>query len=89
MAIHIVGRPISPNEPISLKDLISIDKLKAEGRMEEMKLDLGWKFDTRRLLVALSDDKYAAWSTKIKQLLVNGSTNHDALDTIIGQLTQR
>ena len=86
-AIHIVGRPISPNEPISRKDLISIEKLKAEGRMEEMKLDLGWKFDTRRLLVALSDDKYTAWSTKIKQLLIKGSTNHDALDTIIGQLT--
>ena len=55
--------------------------------MEEMKTDLGWKFDTRRLLVALSEDKYKAWSTKLNTILTNGYTNHDELDTIIGQLT--
>ena len=87
LAIHIVGRPIAPNEPIPRMDLISIEKLKAEGRMEELKTDLGWRFDTRRLLVALSDDKYKAWSSKISKMIENGSTNHDELDTIIGQLT--
>ena len=55
--------------------------------MEEMKTDLGWEFDTRRLLVALSEDKYKAWSTKLNTILTNGYTNHDELDTIIGQLT--
>ena len=55
--------------------------------MEELKIDLGWHFDTRRLLVSLSDDKFKAWSLKIKTMLANGRTNHDELDTVIGQLT--
>ena len=87
MAIHIIGRPISADEPISRHDLISIDKLKAEGRMEETKIDLGWQFDTRRLLIALPNDKFSAWTSKIKQILVDGHTTHATLDTIIGQLT--
>ena len=87
MAIHISGRPISPNEPISRQDLVSIDKLKAEGRMEEIKTDLGWRFDTWRLLIALPDDKFSAWTSRIRQILVDGHTTHAALDTIIGQLT--
>ena len=87
LAIHIVGRPISKKEPLPRNHLISIDKLKAEGRMEEVKIDLGWHFDTRRLLVSLSDDKFKAWSLKIKTMLANGQTNHDELDTVIGQLT--
>ena len=78
---------MSSNEPISRKDLISIDKLKAKGMMEEIKINLGWTFDTRRLLVALPDDKYSAWLKRIQQILQSRFTNHDALDTIIGQLT--
>ena len=46
LAIHIVGCPIAPNEQLPRKDLISIDKLQAEGRMEELKIDLGWHFNT-------------------------------------------
>ena len=86
LAIHIVGRPVAPQEPIPRHDIISLDKLQAEGRMEELKTDLGWHFDTRRLLVALSDDKYKAWSNKPTKLLSSGHTTHDELDTIIGQL---
>ena len=65
LAIHIVGRPVFPNEPIPRQDLVSINKSIAEGRMEEIKIDLGWRFDTRRVLVALPDNKYTAWSQKL------------------------
>jgi hypothetical protein len=87
LAIHIVGRPLAAKEPIPRQNLISIDKLQAEGRMEELKTDLGWHFDTRRLLVALSEDKFKAWSNKLNLILVRGFSNFDELDTIIGQLT--
>ena len=60
LTIHIVGHPIIPNEPLSRKDFISIYKLQAEGRMEELKINVGWHFENRRLLVALSDDKHRA-----------------------------
>ena len=70
MAIHIIGRPLAENEPIPRQDLISIDKLQAKGRMEEFKTDLGWHFDTRRLLVALSKDKFKAWLNKLNLILV-------------------
>lgn len=56
--------------------------------MEETKIDLGWRFDTHHLLlVALPDEKYSTWSSKMKPILVNGSTKHDTLDTIIEKLT--
>ena len=41
LAIHIVGRPVTKDEPIPRKDLIPIDKLITEGSTEEQKIDLG------------------------------------------------
>ena len=38
LAIHIMGRPVDPYEPIPHLYLISLDKLDAEGASEEIKL---------------------------------------------------
>ena len=57
LEIKIVERPLLANEPIPRQDLIYIEKLQAEGRMEVLKTYLGWHFETCRLIVALSDDK--------------------------------
>ena len=66
LAIHIVGHPVTKDKPIQRKDLVSIDKIIAEGSMEEQKLDLGYRIDTRRLLAALPVENVKVWSNKIK-----------------------
>ena len=65
LAMHIFGRPLSPNEPIPRSALISHNKLLAEGRIEEVKMLLGWLYDTRRHLISLPDDKHINWSNDI------------------------
>ena len=55
--------------------------------LEEIKIDIGWKFDTGRLLVALPDHKYKAWNNSIEKMIKNKETNDSDLDTLIGRLT--
>jgi len=86
LAIHTICRPIMQPEPIPRKAIISTNKLKAEGAIEERKLLLGWLFDTRRLLISLPDDKLQAWSTDIKHLLGTKQATHPQLDKLVGRL---
>ena len=87
LAIHIVGRPLQTVKPIPREDMVSITKLLAEGAMEETKIVLGWILDTRRLKIKLTNQKFHAWSTKLKNMRERLSSNHDELDTVLGQLT--
>ena len=54
LAMHLIGRPFDSNDPITRLDLASITKLIAEARLEETKILLGWKLDTRTLTVSLT-----------------------------------
>jgi hypothetical protein len=44
-------RPIMSEEPVERNPILSVDKLLAEGRLEEMKKTLGWIIDTRSLIL--------------------------------------
>ena len=87
LAIHIVARPLQTDEPIPRVGMIAIAKLLAEGAMEETKVILGWLFDTRRLTISLTEHKFVAWSNKLKTIKDRKTSDHDELDTILGQLT--
>jgi len=88
LAMHVAGRPNSiQGEPLPRQELPSMSKLAAEGRLEESKVVLGWKLDTRRLLIQLPEHKYIAWQESITKMLNNGCTTHKELQTLVGRLT--
>ena len=87
LAIHLMGRPLLPNEPIERSDLLCLRKLLAEGRLEEIKNTLGWDIDTRNFCVSLPSHKFKAWNLSITTILKTGSTTFKQLETLIGRLT--
>ena len=46
LAIHTIFRPVNTQDPIERDDVISVRKLLAEGKLEEVKVVLGWEIDT-------------------------------------------
>ena len=60
LSIHEVGRSLDEKDPIPKKDLVSEDKLLAGRALEEVKIDLGWVFNTRNLTLSLPIHKYTA-----------------------------
>jgi hypothetical protein len=53
LAIHILFRPVDPNENIPREDCLSLDKLAEEGRLSEVLTILGWTINTRCLTLSL------------------------------------
>ena len=86
LAMAIVGRNYDAFDPIFRPELVSLAKLAAEGAMEESKVLLGWRLDTRELTISLTDDKLKAWSDDINIILSNGCSCFDELETLIGRL---
>ena len=69
LSIYVIARPLSPKEPIPRETMESRSKLEAEARAEEIKIVLGWQFDTRRLLISLPSNKAKAWINEIDEML--------------------
>lgn len=86
LAMHIIGRASDKDDPLQRKDLVSMSKLEAEGQLEETKILLGWKLDSRNLMVYLPTHKYIAWSNAIKAIIKKGKSNFDELETTLGRL---
>ena len=86
LVIHTFCCPLSTQEPTPQSHTISTSKLTAEGTIDEVKVILGCKYDTRSLVISLPDQKYFAWSHNLEQLLHKDTTSHNELDTIIGRL---
>jgi len=71
LAMHVVARPIpSSTEQIPRLPLPSIQKLKAEGRLEETKTVLGWTINTREFTISIPTHKFTAWSASITKILL-------------------
>ena len=87
LSIHILGRPMSTNEPIQRDELMSIIKLQAEGQLEEYKTVLGWEINTRTLTIHIPTQKYKVWKDSINVLLHRRDSKHKELETLIGRLT--
>ena len=86
LAIHTAARPIHAKEPIPREEMAAPTKLLAEARLEETKMILGLFFDFRRMIVALSLNKYVAWKADIVKMLKCRMTTAYELDSVIGRL---
>ena len=88
LAMHVTSRPHSgdDDEPIIRRPILSIPKLIAEGIPAEVQIVLGWRLDTRRLLIALPDDKYLAWTDDLSRIERTGECRFKELDQLVGRL---
>ena len=86
LSLHILGRPVSKNEPLPRDDLVAMKKLQAEGRLSEKQTVLGWDIDTRRFTASLPDLKFVDWCSQIEDILNRKYTTKAELDSLIGRL---
>ena len=88
LAMHLTSRPHAGDdkEPIPRRPILSIPKLIAEGRPEEIQVVLGWRINTRLLEISLPDDKYSAWSSDVKRVQAAGHCMVKELETLVGRL---
>ena len=86
LALHTIGRPVNHNDPIKRVNLVSLSKLAAEAELEESKILLGWRLNTRTLKISLPFDKFRAWSTNISDILKINRSTFKELETLIGRL---
>ena len=64
LSLHILGREVSTNEPITCNNL-SEEKATAEGGISEIQTVLGWVINTRSLTISLADKMFMEWSNDI------------------------
>ena len=87
LAMHVTSRPHAGEaEPIMRRPILSQPKLEAEGSPDESQIVLGWRIDTRRLLVSLPDDKYEAWKADLKRAISTKSCPFQELEALVGRL---
>ena len=88
LAMHVTSRPHAGDarEPTPRRTLLSIPKLLAEGSPAEVQIVLGWRIDTRRLLIALPDDKFEAWSDDLDRILDQPRCRFEDIDQMVGRL---
>ena len=86
LAIWTVSRAIHPDEPNVRDEMITEDKMLAEGALTEQKIIQGWLYDTRRLLISLPKQKHIAWSNQINQVISAQVVSYKDLELIVGRL---
>ena len=90
LALDAASRPVLPNEPLPRDPMLATDKALAEGTPAEVQIILGWRLDTRRLLISLPDDKHTAWTRDITAILTAAAHNkrvkHKDLEALLGRL---
>ena len=90
LALEVVGRQVASIEPLPRDPLLAIDKAIAEGTPSEVQTILGWKIDTRSLVIKLPDDKSKTWTADISHALERAKKgekiNYTELQTLIGRL---
>jgi hypothetical protein len=87
LAIHSVARPVESSDPIPRKDIVSLKKFKAESRMEESKIILGWLVNTRSLSIALPVEKHKKWVRDLSALISSPKVSKKELESSIGRLS--
>jgi hypothetical protein len=85
-SIDACTRPKHLNKQIPREDMEACNKLKAEAGLEEWNSILGWLVDTRRLLLSLPNNKFVAWTTIIMEVIEQGTTTANEMESIIGRL---
>ena len=90
LAMDVASRPVHPHETVPRDPMLATEKALAEGTPAESQIILGWKFDTRRLLICLPDDKHKAWKLDTQAILTSAVFNkrvkHKDLEKLLGRL---
>jgi len=86
LAIRTLARPLSQEDIIPRKDIISLKKLQAEGQLSEVKIIIGWEINTRLLTIALPAHKATAWTNDIETIIEAGRANYKTLESLLGRL---
>jgi hypothetical protein len=81
LAIHTFCQPISENEPVYGDGCLSLSRLVEEGTLAKSAAILGWRINTRTLLLLLTSDKFNSWQLYIKKILENKKTSNEELFT--------
>ncbi len=90
LAMHVTSRPHAgdAHEPVPRRPILSLPKLIAEGRPEEIQIVLGWRLDTRRFESTFPEDKCKAWTGYVNQLFRDGHCGAKELETLVGRLNR-
>ena len=86
LAIHITNREILSSEPFPRELVLALNKLAAEGSLSKSLIVLGWRYDTRRLLVSLPDHKFTAWRSVISDTINSNRILLGDLETLVNRL---
>lgn len=88
LAIFVSIRPFAGDkEPVPRKEVVSVEKWKAEGVPREIQMVLGWLINTRRMLLCLPRDKYTAYLKDVEEVISKqGHMNLNQLESLIGKL---
>ena len=78
--LDICSRPLDQNKPIPRKKIEAKNKFELEAPLEEIKTITMWEIDFRGLLIKLPDNKFVAWTTKIKKMLNCGTSTAKNLE---------
>lgn len=89
IALELLFRPLARNEHITI---LIIAKLRAEGGLEELKIVLGWLFNTRLFRIYIPDEKGRRWLYDLSSIIEKGNSNDwvtkQELESLIGKLNE-
>ncbi len=87
LAIHVTSRPhAGKDEPVTRRNILLDQKLIVEGSPAETQTILGWIIKTRKLTIALPNDKFDAWSGELKKMIKNKRTTFGDMESTVGRL---
>ena len=72
-------------EPLPHDDIAALQKLITETGLSEINTILGWLLDFCRMIIALPDNKFHAYSKAIFEMLQRGWTSKGELESNIGR----
>ena len=84
--IHAMAHKASGSTFLKCQDLISAEKNEAEGAPEEVKICLGWQFNTRALLISLPTHNFDAWDAQICEIIKAKTIKYKTLESVLGRL---
>ena len=85
LLLHAIFRPTTSTEKIPRNPIINFTKHKAEGKLEERKVILGWLVDTRRFRLFLTVEKALDWLRDIDNAIKDKMCTKEVLESLIGR----
>jgi hypothetical protein len=88
LALDILGRPNSNDEPLPRKELLSGNKMEAEGTPTEKLIILGWEIHTRDMTIGLPLAKFEKYTRQIEEILKEPKKAREKkeLESLVGRL---